>query len=233
MKKFLIILMVLCTVSSAVFAIDGLSINAGAGFDFIKGSTAKPEGEDDASKYTIPSVSVRLGGKYEFAENLGAYLDVDVLFPLSSSKFDDVTIKEMYDTFKEADQNARCVALGVKAHAGALYKLNMDNLPFELSVGGGLVMDLHTVTLTGKPVGGTKNFKEQFSLLDLGLEGAVRASYSIAEKIDLGLTINPQFMIFNMSKVSAGLEGELETEKVSGIGLGFGVQATVSGVYHF
>ena len=231
MKKFLIILMVLCTVSSAVFA-SGLSVNAGAGFDFLSGKTAKPE-DNEAAKVSLPAVSVRLGGKYEFTDNLGAYLDADVLFPLMSSKIDDVTIKEMYDLFKSADKDARCVALGVKVHAGALYKLDLENIPVELSVGGGLVMDLHTVNLTGKPVGATKNYKESISLLDLGVEGSIRAAYAITDKVDIGLTINPQFMIFNMSNVSMGFDGEMETEKVSGIGLGFGAQAVVSGVYHF
>ncbi len=231
MKKFLIVLMVLCTVSSAVFAIDGLSINAGAGFDFVSGKTAKDEKLGEASKYSFPAVAVKLGAEYAIDESVSAYANADILFPLQSSKIDDLTVKDMYDEIKEHDKNATCTLIGVKAHLGALYALPFEQLPFDLSVGGGLLLDLHSMTLKAKD--GADTVKMTGTFTNIGLEAVIKGEYHFTDKVGLALNVNPQLMILNIMKSGYGVEKDIEYDKLSGIGLGFGVQAAVSGVYHF
>jgi opacity protein-like surface antigen len=245
MKKVITILMVLC-VSVALFASVGLTVKAGGTYGFTDMNTASKENDEQFDK----SINVKSNGfgfssgvQYDLSDNLMVYADFTMLFPSDATlKKENGTEKKLSELVKEFEMSY--VGKGsykinyMSISAGAAYKFDLG-LPIRLAVGAGVTVNrAHSYIKITEPAyleeGSIIEYNE--SLINIGLNALIDAKYMVTDNIGVGLTVMPQLNLYNISKYTMSINGEVqtpETEEANGFKIGFAVPVTVGVSYSF
>lgn len=245
MKKVITILMVLC-VSVALFASVGLTVKAGGTFGFINMNTASKENDEQFDE----SINVKSNGfgfssgvQYDLSDNLMIYADFTMLFPSDATlKWENGTEKELSELVKDLEMSYYPGKGSYKINymsisAGAAYKFDLG-LPIRLAVGAGVTVNrTHNyikITEAAFPEGATIEYNE--SLINIGLNALIDAKYMVTDNIGVGLTVVPQLNLYNISKSTRSVNGEVRPEgtgEANGFKIGFAVPVTVGASYSF
>ena len=244
MKKVITILMVLC-VSVALFASVGLTVKAGGTFGFTNMNTASKENEerfDKSINYKSNGFGFSSGVQYDLSDNLMVYADFTMLFP------SDATLKEENEKPEKISERVKDLEKSyhgkgsykinsMSISAGAAYKFDLG-LPIRLAVGAGVTLNrAHNyikIAEVAFPEGGTIEYTESF--INIGLNALIDAKYMVTDNIGVGLTVMPQLNLYNISKHTMSINGEVqtpETEEANGFKIGFAVPVTVGVSYSF
>lgn len=245
MKKVITILMVLC-VSVALFASVGLTVKAGGTFGFTNINTASKEKYgyfDESFNVKSNGFGFSSGVQFDFSDNLMVYADFTMLFPSDETlKAEDGTEKTLSELVKEYEQSWYPGKGSYKINymsisAGAAYKINLG-LPIRLAVGAGVTINrAHNyikITEVSFPEDGTIEYNTSF--INIGLNALIDAKYMVTDNIGVGLTVMPQLNLYNISKYTMSVNGEVqtpETEEANGFKIGFAVPVTVGVSYSF
>ena len=246
MKKAITILMVLC-VSVALFASVGLTVKAGGTFGFTSMNTAaskEKEGHFDES-FNVKSSGFGFssGVQFDLSDNLMIYADFTMLFPSDEKlKAEDGTEKTLSELVKEYEQSHYPGKGSYKINymsisAGAAYKLDLG-LPIRLAVGAGVTVNRahNYIKIAEAPVPEDGTIEYNISFINIGLNALIDAKYMVTDNIGVGLTVMPQLNLYNISKYTMSVNGEVqtpETEEVNGFKIGFAVPVTVGVSYSF
>lgn len=245
MKKVITILMVLC-VSVALFASVGITVKAGGTFGFANMNTASKENHGHFDK----SINVKSNGfgfssgvQFDLSDNLMVYADFTMLFPSDATlKKENGKPKTLSELVKEYEQSYYPGKGSYKTNymsisAGAAYKLDLG-LPIRLAVGAGITVNRahNYIKITEAPIPeeGTIEYNESF--INIGLNALIDAKYMVTDNIGVGLTVMPQLNLYNISKYTMSINGEVqtpETEEANGFKIGFAVPVTVGASYSF
>lgn len=245
MKKVITILMVLC-VSVALFASVGLTVKAGGTFGFTDMNTASKENDDQFDE----SINVKSNGfgfssgvQYDLSDNLMIYADFTMLFPSDATlKWENGTEKKLSEYVKELELSYHPGKGSYKINymsisAGAAYKFDLG-LPIRLAVGAGVTINrAHSyikITEVAFPEGATIEYNE--SLINIGLNALIDAKYMVTDNIGVGLTVTPQLNLYNISKATGSVNGEVRPEgtgEANGFKIGFAVPVAVGASYSF
>lgn len=245
MKKVITILMVLC-VSVALFASVGLTVKAGGTFGFTDMNTASKENDDQFDE----SINVKSNGfgfssgvQYDLSDNLMIYADFTMLFPSDATlKWENGTEKKLSEYVKELELSYYPGKGSYKINymsisAGAAYKFDLG-LPIRLAVGAGVTINrAHSyikITEVAFPEGATIEYNE--SLINIGLNALIDAKYMVTDNIGVGLTVTPQLNLYNISKATGSVNGEVRPEgtgEANGFKIGFAVPVAVGASYSF
>ena len=246
MKKVITILMVLC-VSVALFASVGLTVKAGGTFGFTNMNTASKENEerfDKSINYKSNGFGFSSGVQYDLSDNLMVYADFTMLFPSDATlKKENGPAEKLSELVKEYEQSYYPGKGSYKINymsisAGAAYKLDLG-LPIRLAVGAGVTVNRahNYIKITEAPFPEedcTIEYNESF--INIGLNALIDAKYMVTDNIGVGLTVMPQLNLYNISKYTMSVNGEVqtpETEEANGFKIGFAVPVTVGVSYSF
>ena len=245
MKKVITILMVLC-VSVALFASVGLTVKAGGTFGFTNINTASKEKYghfDETFNVKSNGFGFSSGVQFDLSDNLMVYADFTMLFPSDATlKGEDGETKTLSELVKEDEK----IYIGKGSYkinymsisAGAAYKLDLG-LPIRLAVGAGVTVNrahnyIKIAEATWPEADGTDEIN--ISFINIGLNALIDAKYMVTDNIGVGLTVMPQLNLYNISKYTMSVNGEVqtpETEEVNGFKIGFAVPVTVGVSYSF
>lgn len=245
MKKVITILMVLC-VSVALFASVGLTVKAGGTFGFTDMNTASKENVEQFDKI----INVKSNGfgfssgvQYDLSDNLMIYADFTMLFPSDATlKKENGTEKKLSELVKDLEMSYYPGKGSYKINymsisAGAAYKFDLG-LPIRLAVGAGVTVNrAHSyikITEAAFPEGATIEYNESF--INIGLNALIDAKYMVTDNIGVGLTVVPQLNLYNISKSTRSVNGEVRPEgtgEANGFKIGFAVPVTVGASYSF
>ena len=246
MKKVITILMVLC-VSVALFASVGLTVKAGGTFGFTDMNTASKENDEQFDE----SINVKSNGfgfssgvQYDLSDNLMVYADFTMLFP------SDATLKKENGKAEKLSELVKALEISnypgkgsykinyMSISAGAAYKFDLG-LPIRLAVGAGVTVNrAHSYIKISEPAyleeGSIIEYNESF--INIGLNALIDAKYMVTDNIGVGLTVVPQLNLYNISKSTGSVNGEVRPEgtgEANGFKIGFAVPVTVGASYSF
>ncbi len=252
MKKLFTVLAVLL-VATALFAAAGVTAKVGGTFAFANlNSATDSNSEDFAESMNMKSnaFGFDVGAQYDIADNLAVYADFVMVFPTDATMKDggeekklSVAIKELEDGFKTIDEDA---SVSYKLNffsvsAGVAYKLDFNAV--KLAVGGGLTLNRATMTVNGS----AEALDEVYSLsvkqtfTNIGLNALVDAKYMFNDNIGVGVALNPQLGLYNITKASMKMSEALEAYfedyfddgSVNGFKVNFAMPITVGVSYTF
>lgn len=246
MKKVITILMVLC-VSVALFASVGLTVKAGGTFGFTSMNTAasKEKGGHFDESFNVKSSGFGFssGVQFDLSDNLMIYADFTMLFPSDETlKAEDGTEKTLSELVKELEM-AYYPGKGsykinyMSISAGAAYKINLG-LPIRLAVGAGVTLNRahNYIKIAEASVPEDSTIEYNISFINIGLNALIDAKYMVTDNIGVGLTVMPQLSLYNISKYTMSVNGEVqtpETEEANGFKIGFAVPVAVGASYSF
>ena len=245
MKKVITILMVLC-VSVALFASVGLTVKAGGTFGFTNMNTASNEKDghfDENFNIKSSGFGFNSGVQFDLSDNLMIYADFTMLFPSDETlKAEDGAEKTISELVKEYEQSYYPGKGSYKINymsisAGAAYKINLG-LPIRLAVGAGVTLNRahNYIKIAEAPVPEDGTIEYNISFINIGLNALIDAKYMVTDNIGVGLTVMPQLNLYNISKYTMSVNGEVqtpETEEANGFKIGFAVPVTVGVSYSF
>ena len=245
MKKAIALILVIC-VSVSLFASVGITVRAGGTFGFTNMNTASKEkyGHFDES-FNVKSngFGFSSGVQFDLSDNLMVYADFTMLFPSDATlKKENGTEKKLSKLVKEFEMSY--VGKGsykinyMSISAGAAYKFNLG-LPIRLAVGAGVTVNrAHSYIKITEPAyleeGSIIEYNE--SLINIGLNALIDAKYMVTDNIGVGLTVVPQLNLYNISKSTRSVNGEVRPEgtgEANGFKIGFAVPVTVGASYSF
>ena len=246
MKKVITILMVLC-VSVALFASVGLTVKAGGTFGFTNMNTASKEKYghfDENINVKSNGFGFSSGVQFDLSDNLMVYADFTMLFPSDATlKWEGGMTKTLSELVKEYEKEVYIGKGSYKINymsisAGAAYKLDLG-LPIRLAVGAGVTVNrahsyIKIAEATWPEADGTDEIN--ISFINIGLNALIDAKYMVTDNIGVGLTVMPQLNLYNISKYTMSVNGEVktqETEEANGFKIGFAVPVTVGVSYSF
>jgi len=241
MKKFFTVLAVLL-VATALFA--GVTVKAGGTFAFASLSNATKEGSEafgEEMKMKAHGFGFDAGIQYDLSDKLAVYGEFNMVFP------SDAQIKEGEDDWESIKENfpegSTYKINYFSVSAGVAYKLDFDAV--KLAVGGGLSLNRSAVKFSYvDEVDEDINMNGNQSFTNIGLNALIDAKYMVAQNVGVGVTLNPQLGIYNISKAYAKYSDAMKEEmlpyvlddiddSVNGFKVSFAMPITVGVSYTF
>lgn len=216
MKKIIATLIIVSVVLAGLFATEnlGLTVKASFGPDMFKGSSptsAWLTGVKQSIGHT--TFGLTFGASYEIES-----LPVDVYMDLGFAVPSRYKITQSYSgsTIITGERLGE-----FKFHLGALYALEINDLPVDIKVGGGLAVDIYKM----KEFSETGNIRE--SITSVGLALYAEADYALDESLGLYCALCPDFMFSSRikSKSSSG------TNSYGGGAFGFAMAIKAGATY--
>lgn len=199
MKKLVTILAVLL-VASAVFA--SVSVRAGGTFVFAGTNTAVEEETifTEESKVKANGFGFGTGVQADVSDNLALYVDFNMVFPKDATIKDgeapEYKISDVYDDYK-------INFFGISA--GLAYTTDLNAV--KLAVGGGVSLNRAQIKMIAELSPG-EEFEVKESITNIGLNALIDAKFMFNESMGLGLTLNPQLGLYNITNLTFTTTGE-------------------------
>lgn len=199
MKKLVTILAVLL-VASAVFA--SVSVRAGGTFVFAGTNTAVEEETifTEESKVKANGFGFGTGIQADVSDNLALYVDFNMVFPkdatIKTGEAPEYKISDVYDDYK-------INFFGISA--GLAYTTDLNAV--KLAVGGGVSLNRAQIKMIAELSPG-EEFEVKESITNIGLNALIDAKFMFNESMGLGLTLNPQLGLYNITNLTFTTTGE-------------------------
>jgi len=236
MKKLFTVLAVLL-VATALFA--GVTVKAGGTFGFANMSNATKEGSEfeDEAKMSSHGFGFGVGVQYDLSDKLAVYGEFNMVFPKDAEiKYEAATVKVSDMVKEEYGDFGKYTINFFSVSAGVAYKLDLNAV--KLVVGGGITFNragfaIHVEETTA---GVTYKLDIKYAYANIGLNALVDAKYMVAEKVGVGVTLNPQLGLYNIAKLEAKTVPETPynyDDKATGFKVSFAMPITVGVSYTF
>ena len=236
MKKFFTVLAVLL-VATALFA--GVTVKAGGTFAFASLNSATDADHEESMNMKAHGFGFDAGVQYDLSDKLAVYGEFNMVFPKDATVKDvdgEYKVSEFVEYYKEGvypdGTNAGYKINFFTVSAGVAYKLDFDAV--KLAVGGGLTLNraLFKAEFTNDDLGLSNVMKQSF--VNIGLNALIDAKYMVAQGVGVGVTLNPQLGLYNITKEAFLVSGEeVDSGKVNGFKVSFAMPITVGVSYTF
>ena len=243
MKKLFTVLAVLL-VATALFA--GVTVKAGGTFAFASLNTATDADHDESMNMKAHGFGFDAGVQYDISDKLAVYGEFNMVFPKDADvvegeepyKVSDL-VKEIEDIFAYVGATNPSVSSKINyfsVSAGVAYKLDFNAV--KLAVGGGLSLNRSAMTIKGSGTIDDEDYSVEIkqSFTNIGLNALVDAKYMVAEKVGVGVTLNPQLGLYNITtekNTNQQKPDDNSDETVKGFKVSFAMPITVGVSYTF
>ena len=231
MKKLFTVLAVLL-VATALFA--GVTVKAGGTFGFTQFASPKDENTeafDEDIKMRAHGFGFEVGVQYDLSDNLAVYGEFNMVFPKDAEMKSGDEAWDKISAHLTADDKLKINFFSVSA--GVAYKLDFNAV--KLAVGGGLTLS-HAMSDIDLKIAENINMGYKTTYTNIGLNALVDAKYMVAEKVGVGVTLNPQLGLYNIAKLEAKTVPETPynyDDKATGFKVSFAMPITVGVSYTF
>ena len=242
MKKLFTVLAVLL-VATALFA--GVTVKAGGTFAFASLNTATDADHAESMNMKAHGFGFDAGIQYDLSDKLAVYGEFNMVFPkdaTSNEAGEELKVSDLVKNLKEflvADPDAS-VSYRINffsISAGVAYKLDFNAV--KLAVGGGLTLNRSALKINAAAeiAGDEESLEVTEIFTNIGLNALFDAKYMVADGVGVGVTLNPQLGLYNISKATVKatdfFEPSSEDSKVNGFKVGFAMPITVGVSYTF
>ena len=238
MKKLFTVLAVLL-VATALFA--GVTVKAGGTFAFASLNTATDADHDESMKLKSNGFGFGAGVQYDLSDKLAVYGEFDMVFPKDATFSEDgeeIKVSDYVAKMKEAIPFESTIDYKINffsVSAGVAYKLDFSAV--KLAVGAGVTVNRSMLKIYGS----IKDLEDSAmeikqTLTNIGLNALVDAKYMVAEKVGVGVTLNPQLGLYNITTekyTNQQKPDDNSDETVKGFKVSFAMPITVGVSYTF
>ena len=241
MKKLFTVLAVLL-VATALFA--GVTVKAGGTFAFASLNTATDADHEESMNMKAHGFGFDAGIQYDLSDKLAVYGEFNMVFPKDAEVKDEDGTYKVSDLVKTIETNMAGLTnpsvsskiIYFSASAGVAYKLDFNAV--KLTVGGGLSLNRSAMTIKGSGTYDDEDYSLEVkqSFTNIGLNALVDAKYMVAENVGVGVTLNPQLGLYNITseKDTSNIPGFPNDDvTVKGFKVGFAMPITVGVSYTF